>query len=85
VRAHVALVSHASFLYEDLTAEQNLLLWRDCWVLPSPKDAVQQVLERGEDVPLERRTRSASTRPECGKRTAIARLLLKEAQAGAVR
>ncbi len=76
VRRDVALVAHASFLYEDLTAEQNLLLLARLLGLPSPKDAVKQVLER---VKMTARAQHPVRQYSAGmrKRVAIARLLLK--------
>ncbi len=76
VRRDVALVAHASFLYEDLTAEQNLALLARLLKLPSPKDAVKQVLDR---VGMSTRAQHPVRQYSAGmrKRVAIARLLLK--------
>lgn len=74
IRPSVALVSHASFHYEDLTAAQNLALSAD--LLRRERAQVPQLLERmgladRADSPV--RQFSAGMR----KRLAIARLLLK--------
>jgi heme exporter protein A len=75
----VALLSHTSFLYEDLTAEQNLrLLGR--LIAPdfadSPVSRIQSLLER---VGLANRSKHPVRQFSAGmrKRLAIARLLLK--------
>jgi heme exporter protein A len=76
VRREVALLSHASFLYEDLTAQQNLTLFARLIGLPSPSDTADAFLGRlgltqRSDSPV--RSFSAGMR----KRLAIARLLMK--------
>lgn len=77
VRQEVALLSHASFLYEDLNAHQNLVVLARLLDLPSPKDAADQLLTR---VGLTRRTESPVRQFSAGmrKRLAIARLLMKK-------
>lgn len=76
VRRAVALLSHASFLYEDLTAEQNLVVAARLLGVASPKDAAGALLTR---VGLERRSASPVRQLSAGmrKRLAIARLLLQ--------
>ncbi|MGQ0505143.1 MAG: heme ABC exporter ATP-binding protein CcmA [Myxococcaceae bacterium] len=76
VRRNVALVSHQSFLYEDLTAEQNLTILARLLGLADPKDAVAKVLDR---VRMSVRAKNPVRQYSAGmrKRTAIARLLLK--------
>ncbi|WP_426751653.1 heme ABC exporter ATP-binding protein CcmA [Myxococcus sp. Y35] len=76
VRRNVALLSHASFLYEDLTAHQNLTVLARLLGLPSPEDAANAGLTR---VGLGRRSDSPVRSFSAGmrKRLAIARLLLK--------
>jgi heme exporter protein A len=76
VRERVALLSHTSFLYEDLTAEQNLrLLRRLISADPSPWQ-IEALLER---VGLAHRAKHPVRQFSAGmrKRLAIARLLLK--------
>jgi heme exporter protein A len=77
VRRDVALLSHQNFLYEDLTAEQNLLLLARLLTLPDPETKVARILER---VKLNARRDSPARHFSAGmrKRLAIARLLLKE-------
>jgi len=72
IRRRVALLSHASFLYEDLTAEQNLVLLG----LDAPKDAAAAILNR---VGLAKRSDNPVRQFSAGmrKRLAIGRLLLK--------
>jgi heme exporter protein A len=76
VRRRVALLSHASFLYEDLTAQQNLTLFARLLGLPSPADAADSFLNR---VGLTKRSDSPVRSFSAGmrKRLAIARLLMK--------
>jgi heme exporter protein A len=76
VRRDVALLSHASFLYEDLTALQNLTILARLLGIPSPEDAASALLTR---VGLTRRTDSPVRGFSAGmrKRLAIARLLMK--------
>jgi heme exporter protein A len=77
VREQAALLSHASFLYEDLTAQQNLELLAKLRGLPEPKQAVQQVLDR---VKMTARSKNPVRQYSAGmrKRVAIARVLLKQ-------
>jgi heme exporter protein A len=76
LRQKVALLSHASFLYEDLTAEQNLAVLGRLVGLPNLKAAIPALLER---VGLTQRSKSPARQFSAGmrKRLAIARLLLK--------
>lgn len=76
VRERTALLSHASFLYEDLSAEQNLLLLARLLGLPSPVDAAHELLNR---VGLTTRSNNPVRQFSAGmrKRLAIARLLMK--------
>ena len=77
VRRDVALLSHASFLYEDLTAEQNLRLLCQLVGVPNGPEEVTALLER---VGLTARSDSPARQFSAGmrKRLAIARLLLKK-------
>lgn len=77
VRRQVALLSHASFLYEDLTAEQNLRVLADLLGLDAPADRAQALLEQ---VGLTRRSANPVRQFSAGmrKRLAIARLLMKQ-------
>ncbi len=79
VRQRVALLSHASYLYEDLTADQNLMVLARLVGLPSPTEEVQRLLER---VGLSKRLDTPVRHYSAGmrKRLAIARLLLKAPQ-----
>ncbi|NBD13555.1 MULTISPECIES: heme ABC exporter ATP-binding protein CcmA [Corallococcus] len=76
VRRDVALLSHASFLYEDLTAQQNLMVLARLLGVDAPQDAADALLNR---VGLTRRTDSPVRGFSAGmrKRLAIARLLMK--------
>jgi heme exporter protein A len=76
VRNQVALLSHASFLYDDLTARQNLGMLAELLGLP-PATTVPAMLER---VGLGGRGDEAVRQFSAGmrKRLAIARLLLKQ-------
>jgi heme exporter protein A len=76
LRRDVALLSHASFLYEDLTAEQNLTLLGRLIDLPDLPAKVAALLET---VGLKARSDSPARQFSAGmrKRLAIARLLLK--------
>ncbi len=76
LRPSVALVSHASFHYEDLTASQNLLLSAKFLGVKDPAATVKELLER---MGLAARADSAVRQFSAGmrKRLAIARLLMK--------
>jgi heme exporter protein A len=76
VRTRIGLLSHASFLYEDLSAEQNLVVLARLLGVGSPRDAAGELLER---VGLAKRSRHPVRHFSAGmrKRLAIARLLLK--------
>ncbi len=76
LRTDIGLLSHASFLYEDLTAAQNLDVLARLIGLPDRERAIAQMLER---VGLVSRTDSPVRQFSAGmrKRLAIARLLFK--------
>ncbi|MBL8919753.1 MAG: heme ABC exporter ATP-binding protein CcmA [Myxococcaceae bacterium] len=76
LRPSVALVSHASFHYEDLTAAQNLLLSARLLAVPQAHQTVTHLLER---MGLAARADSPVRQFSAGmrKRLAIARLLMK--------
>jgi heme exporter protein A len=76
VRRQVGLLSHASYLYEDLTAEQNLLLLAQLLAVEAPLERTHALLER---VGLTRRSDNPVRHFSAGmrKRLAIARLLMK--------
>jgi heme exporter protein A len=76
VRTRVALLSHTSFLYEDLSAEQNLLLLARLLGVQTPASAVGEMLDR---VGLASRRHHPVRQFSAGmrKRLAIGRLLLK--------
>lgn len=76
VRRKVALLSHSSFLYEDLTAEQNLLVLCRLLGIPHAKDVTGALLTR---VGLGTRSKHPVRQFSAGmrKRLAIARVLLK--------
>lgn len=76
LRHDVALLSHASFLYEDLTAAQNLTLVAEFLALNRPQQLVASLLER---IGLTSRADSPVRQFSAGmrKRLTIARLLMK--------
>ncbi len=76
IRTQVALLSHASFLYEDLTAAQNLVILGRLMGLSHPEKDAAALLDR---VGLSARTDNPVRQFSAGmrKRVAIARLLLK--------
>ncbi len=76
VRREVALLSHASFLYEDLTAQQNLVVLARLLGMDSPQDVADELLTK---VGLTKRSDSPVRQFSAGmrKRLAIARLLMK--------
>ncbi len=76
LRSEVALLSHASFLYEDLTAEQNLVVLARLIGVVDVKTTVAALLDK---VGLTARTDSPARQFSAGmrKRLAIARLLMK--------
>ncbi|HEX8536725.1 MAG TPA: ATP-binding cassette domain-containing protein, partial [Cystobacter sp.] len=69
-------LSHASFLYEDLTGRQNLVVLARLLGMESPTDVADTLLVK---VGLTKRTQSPVRQFSAGmrKRLAIARLLLK--------
>jgi heme exporter protein A len=77
LRHDVALLSHASFLYEDLTAAQNLTLIAEFLALDEPRHLVASLLER---IGLTSRADSPVRQFSAGmrKRLTIARLLMKK-------
>jgi heme exporter protein A len=76
IRRRVALLSHSSYLYEDLTAEQNLVLLARLTGAVAPQAKARELLER---VGLSARTHAPVRHFSAGmrKRLAVARLLLK--------
>lgn len=46
VRRQIGVVSHQTFLYRDLTAGENLLLYARLYDLPDARERVREVLER---------------------------------------
>ncbi|MCC6335150.1 MAG: heme ABC exporter ATP-binding protein CcmA [Myxococcales bacterium] len=76
LRPKVALLSHANFLYEDLTAAQNLSLAAQLLGAQAPAAKVKELLER---VGLGARAHNPVRQFSAGmrKRVSIARLLLK--------
>lgn len=76
VRRDVALLSHSSFLYEDLSAEQNLLVLARLLGDAEPAQSARALLDR---VGLTRRSDHPVRQFSAGmrKRLAIARLLMK--------
>ena len=76
IRHQVALLSHASFLYEDLTASQNLIILGRLMGLEDPAKDAAALLDR---VGLTKRTDNPVRQFSAGmrKRVAVARLLLK--------
>ena len=76
IRHRVGLLSHASFLYEDLTATQNLVILGRLMGLEDPAKDAAGLLDR---VGLSARTDNPVRQFSAGmrKRVAIARLLLK--------
>ncbi|MFL5319111.1 MAG: heme ABC exporter ATP-binding protein CcmA [Myxococcaceae bacterium] len=77
VRERTALLSHASYLYEDLSARQNLHFLAELLGVPKAKDVTAALLDRvglGQRADAPIRQFSAGMR----KRLAIARLLLKK-------
>ena len=77
LRHEVALISHASFLYEDLTAAQNLTLVAKFLGLPAPAELVTSLLT---EVGLLDRADNPVRQFSAGmrKRLSIARLLMKK-------
>ncbi|HVB96323.1 MAG TPA: ABC transporter ATP-binding protein [Chloroflexota bacterium] len=46
VRRHIGLVSHQTFLYDELTARENLLFYGRLHRVPNPRDRADLLLER---------------------------------------
>lgn len=76
VRPRVGLLSHASFLYEDLTAEQNLVILARLLGAEGPRELAGTLLTK---VGLTQRSNNPVRQFSAGmrKRLSIARLLLK--------
>ena len=75
VRRQIGLVSHASFLYPDLTARENLEFYARLYHVPDRSSAVEQALERAElSARKDAAVRSLSRGME--QRLSIARALL---------
>lgn len=77
IRKRVGLLTHASYLYEDLSAQENLLVPARLLGVPEPVQRVKELLAK---VGLEGRARDSVRQFSAGmrKRLSIARLLLKE-------
>jgi heme exporter protein A len=77
IRQKVALLSHSHFLYEELSAEQNVLLLARLIGADNPRQATRDVLGR---VGLLERANQSVRQFSAGmrKRLAIARLLVKK-------
>ncbi len=77
LRSDVSLLSHASFLYDDLTAAQNLMLLARFLGIAEAKELVPALLER---IGLTARADSPVRQFSAGmrKRLTIARLLMKK-------
>lgn len=76
IRRRTALLSHASFIYEDLSASQNLVVFGRLLGIAHPKDRSTEALSR---VGLTNRSETPVRHFSAGmrKRLSIARLLLK--------
>jgi heme exporter protein A len=76
IRSQVSLLTHTNFLYEDLTAEQNLVFLGRLLKMPAPAEAARFALAQ---VGLESRAKHPVRHFSAGmrKRLAIARLLIK--------
>jgi heme exporter protein A len=76
IRQRVGLLSHASYVYEDLTAEENLVVLARLLGIDDPEASANAMLER---VGLTKRKDSPVRQFSAGmrKRLAVARLLLK--------
>ncbi len=76
IRRNVGLLSHANYLYEDLSAAQNLRVLATLLLVADPSRVVKELLER---VGLADRSMQSVREFSAGmrKRLAVARLLLK--------
>jgi heme exporter protein A len=77
VRQRVGLLTHSSYLYDDLFAQENLLIPARLLGVPDPPARIRELLQQ---VGLEGRAQDAVRQFSAGmkKRLSIARLLLKE-------
>jgi len=77
IRERVGLLTHSSYLYEDLSASENLLIPARLLGVPSPAARIRELLAQ---VGLEGRARDSVRQFSAGmrKRLSIARMLLKE-------
>lgn|SRR5574337_180570 len=75
IRGRVGLLAHGSYLYEDLTAVENLRFWTTLWGISADDDAVRRALVAVELEPVAReRVRTFSSGMK--RRLALARILL---------
>jgi len=75
IRGQVGLLAHGSYVYDDLTAQENLRFWATLWGLPADDDAVRKALAAVELEPVAReRARTFSSGMK--RRLALARILL---------
>jgi heme exporter protein A len=76
-RAAIGFVGHQTFMYDDLTAEENLKLFARLYGLPNVASAVQKVAAR---VGIEKRLKDVTRTLSRGlqQRLTIARMLLHE-------
>jgi heme exporter protein A len=74
-RAAIGVVAHASFLYPDLTARENLELFADLHDVPHARETVERVLARFDASRLADRLVRTFSRGQL-QRVAVARALL---------